>query len=68
MMRRLLRALWSLAGLTLLLAGLPVGLATVAGWPLPDHVPTGDELRRWADHPLTAPVLVNTAVCLIWLL
>ncbi len=26
------------------------------------------ELRRWAAHPVTAPVLVNTAVCLVWLL
>src|SRR6266536_1794847 len=67
-MLRLLRGLWSLAGLTVLLVGLPIGLVAIVGWPLPDHVAPTDELRRCAAHPVTAPVLVNTAVCLVWLL
>jgi DNA-binding SARP family transcriptional activator len=65
---RLLRGLWSLAWLVLLLVGLPAGLVALVGWPLPDHVPSGAELRRWAGHPVTVPVLVNAAACLVWLL
>ena len=42
---RLIRAVMALALLAVAAAGVPALLATV-GWPLPDHVPTLDELQR----------------------
>jgi DNA-binding SARP family transcriptional activator len=65
---RLVPACWSLLWLGLLLVGLPAGLISLAGWPLPDRLPAMAEVQRWAAHPLTTQALVNVVVWLLWLL
>ncbi len=63
----LLRAVWSLVGLTVVLAGLPTALVPVVGWPLPRHW-SQPQLRRWPAAPQPgAAVPVDVAACLRWL-
>ncbi|HEU0130979.1 MAG TPA: BTAD domain-containing putative transcriptional regulator [Mycobacteriales bacterium] len=66
-LRRLLRALLSLAGLTALAGGVPVALWRVAGWPLPHRVPAWAALRRGLTEPVDDRVLLNVIVVVTWL-
>lgn len=66
---RLLRfvgALAALAALAALLAGVPWGLVTFIGWPLPNHVPTGDEIEAALLNPLSVTMLLDLLACIAW--
>jgi nucleoid-associated protein YgaU len=52
----------------LLLVGLPAGLVAAAGWPLPNHPPTGSEILVWVRHPVSVRVLIDAAACGLWLM
>jgi LysM domain len=65
---RLLRALVALAVLVGVVAGVPALLATV-GWPLPDHVPTLEELQRaLSPGALTTDAVLKGLVVIGWVL
>ncbi|MEU8007890.1 hypothetical protein AB0B66_42600, partial [Catellatospora sp. NPDC049111] len=65
---RVVRALVSMIGLLVMLAGLPAALTVVAGWPLPDTWPTGQQWLAWLERPVTVPFLVGLFACAGWLL
>ncbi|MFD5696498.1 BTAD domain-containing putative transcriptional regulator [Streptomyces lasiicapitis] len=58
----------ALAGalLVLLIAGIPWGLWRYVGWPLPHHVPTGDEITTALASPMSTSFLLNTLALLLW--
>jgi hypothetical protein len=67
---RAVTRLASAAGPLTLTVGIPAGQLRYIGWPLPDHVPTADELRTALtsrDWP-TDVTLVNSLSVLLWLL
>lgn len=65
---RLVRALVALAVLVVVVAGVPALLATV-GWPLPDHVPTLEELQRGlGPGALSTDVVLKGLVVMGWML
>lgn len=64
---RLVIRLTSGVVLSLLLAGVPWLLITTAGWPLPAHVPTGDELGQWLTSPLPDTVYTDAAALAGWI-
>jgi DNA-binding SARP family transcriptional activator len=49
-----------------LLVGLPYGLVTVIGWPLPDHVPGLDETVTVLMSPLSPQLLLDILACVLW--
>jgi two-component SAPR family response regulator len=53
--------------LAALLAGIPAGLATYIGWPLPDHMPSLAELRGFATTGVTDQVVLNVLAVVLWL-
>ena len=53
-----------LLGLT---AGLPWALVHFVGWPLPDHVPSGDEIQATLLNPMTQQFLLNGLAVLCWI-
>lgn len=63
---RFLRALAALAALGALLVGVPWGLVHYIGWPLPDHVPTGDEIEATLLNPLSVTLLLDILACIAW--
>ena len=65
---RWIRALPSLAGLMIVLVGVPVALVQWAGWPLPDHWPSSAQWQAFEVHPVTTPVIVDAVACVMWLL
>ncbi len=65
--RERLHAVLALLALLALLVGLPVLLATLVGWPLPERVPTGSELLDAARAPITDRMLVDALACVAWL-
>ncbi len=68
-MLRVLRGLGSLAGLLLIMVGIPAGLVWFPGWPLPRHWPHDQATwQQWLDHPLNQSSMVDAAACLVWLL
>jgi len=64
--RDVLVGVGSLLALTALLAGLPIALALLVGWPLPRQVPTGAELLELARSPITDTLIVNALACVFW--
>ena len=65
---RLLGGLVALAVLVGVVAGVPALLAMV-GWPLPDHVPTMEELQRaLAPGALTTDAVLKAMVVIGWVL
>ncbi len=67
--RRLLRlvgALAAFAALVALLAGVPWGLVTFLGWPLPDHLPTIGEIESVLLNPLSVTLLLDMLACIAW--
>jgi DNA-binding SARP family transcriptional activator len=58
----------SLGWAALLLVGLPVGLIRLAGWPLPTHLPSHDQLAQWIQQPLTRETVIAAAACVAWLM
>lgn len=53
-----------LLGLT---AGLPWALVHFVGWPLPDHVPSRDEIQATLLNPMTQQFLLNSLAVLCWI-
>ena len=51
-----------------LLFGVPVLLALAAGSPLPQRVPSADQLRAWLDEPLQPRYAGDTARVVAWLI
>jgi hypothetical protein len=65
-MARVAQALVSLWWTSLLLIGLPVALIWLVGWPLPSHLPTGDEWAAWVQQPLTRTTVIDAAALVAW--
>ncbi|MEV0068838.1 MULTISPECIES: BTAD domain-containing putative transcriptional regulator [unclassified Amycolatopsis] len=63
-----MRGLLATALLVALLAGLPLVLIYGVGWPLPDHVPSLDELEALLRTPMSSTFLLNALACVAWLL
>ncbi|MBK0868712.1 hypothetical protein INP57_18025 [Saccharopolyspora sp. HNM0986] len=63
---RLVGALAALAALATLLVGVPWGLVTFIGWPLPDHLPTADEIEAALLNPLSVTMLLDLLACIAW--
>jgi DNA-binding SARP family transcriptional activator len=64
---RLIRALVALVILLVLIAGLPWALVHFVGWPLPDHVPTWDEVQVTLLNPMSSRVLLNILAVACWI-
>jgi DNA-binding SARP family transcriptional activator len=64
---RLLRSLLALVVLLALVAGLPRALVHFVGWPLPDHVPTWDEIQVTLLNPMSAQFLLDALAVLCWI-
>ncbi|MFF9897729.1 BTAD domain-containing putative transcriptional regulator [Streptomyces longispororuber] len=50
----------------LLLGGIPWVLWRYIGWPLPDHVPTGEEITTVLVSPVSTSFLLDALACLLW--
>lgn len=64
---RVLRGLLAAALLLALVAGLPWALVHFVGWPLPDHVPTWDEIQATLLNSMSPQFLLNTLAVLCWI-
>jgi hypothetical protein len=65
---RAVRGLVAASLLTTLLAGLPWALIYGVGWPLPDRLPSLDEVGAVLMAPMSRSFLLDTLACLAWLL
>jgi len=54
--------------LAALVAGLPWALIHGVGWPLPDHLPSLDEIGTVLMAPMSSSFLLDALACLAWLL
>lgn len=61
------RGLSSLVVLTALVAGPPVALTVFVGWPLPEGIPTLDELTIGARSGIDPAVIIKTLAIIGWL-
>lgn len=61
------RGLSSLVALTILVAGPPVALTVFVGWPLPEGIPTLDELTIGARSGIDPTVIIKTLAVIGWL-
>lgn len=52
--------------LTVLVAGIPWGLARYIGWPLPRHLPTWPEIEAALLAPMSTSFLLHTLACILW--
>jgi DNA-binding SARP family transcriptional activator len=66
LLRRVAGALVAQTVLAALLVGLPWGLGHYIGWPLPDHLPSFDELETVLLSPLSTPLLLDLLSCIAW--
>lgn len=64
---RFVRGLLALVVLLALVAGLPWALVRFVGWPLPNHVPTWDEIQAILLNPMSAEFLLDTLAVLCWI-
>ncbi|MFF7982850.1 hypothetical protein ACFZDK_27650 [Streptomyces sp. NPDC007901] len=62
----LLRGLLATTVLTVLVAGIPWGLACYIGWPLPHHLPTWPEVNAVLLAPMSTTFLLHTLACILW--
>jgi DNA-binding SARP family transcriptional activator len=61
--------LLSLAVLAGILAGVPYGLVTQVGWPLPETLPTSlKDLQGWLTTPVTDQMVINLLALAMWIL
>ncbi|GAA3850804.1 hypothetical protein GCM10022380_81110 [Amycolatopsis tucumanensis] len=65
---RAVRGLVAAAMLLALVGGLPWALVRFVGWPLPDHLPTLDEIGAVLMAPMSTSFLLDGVACLAWLL
>ncbi len=63
-----MRGLVALGLLAALVAGLPWVLVYGVGWPLPDHLPSLDELGSVLMAPMSTHLLLDILACLLWVL
>ena len=49
-----------------LVAGIPLGLIRYVGWPLPDHVPSLDELHWFANHWMSDHTVLDGVAVVLW--
>lgn len=63
---RSLRGLLAVAALGALVVGVPWALAHFVGWPLPDHLPSRDEVQGTVMGPLGPDLLLDLLACLCW--
>lgn len=63
---RLLTGLAAFTLLATLLVGVPWGLVTFIGWPLPDHVPSLEELEAVLLAPMSPYLLLDILACTLW--
>lgn len=63
---RIVRGLLALVVLSALVAGLPWVLAHFVGWPLPDHVPTWDEIQATLLNPMSSQLFVDVLAVVSW--
>ncbi|WP_409497259.1 BTAD domain-containing putative transcriptional regulator [Amycolatopsis sp. cmx-11-12] len=65
---RVLRGLLAAVSLLALVAGLPWALVHFIGWPLPDQVPTWDEIQATLlNNSMSPQFLLNTLAVLCWI-
>jgi DNA-binding SARP family transcriptional activator len=64
----LLRALIASVTLLVLVAGVPWALVHFVGWPLPDHVPTWDEVQITVLSPPSSRFLLNALAVTLWII
>jgi DNA-binding SARP family transcriptional activator len=64
---RFVRGLLAIAALLALVAGLPWSLGHFVGRPLPDHVPTWDEIEATLLNPMSAQFLLKILAVLCWI-
>lgn len=64
---RLLIRLGSATALVTMLAAVPAGLATYIGWPLPHHMPSGDELTSFLTQAIGDQAIIDAIAVLLWL-
>ena len=63
----LLRAAASLAGLAVVVLGVPLALVTMVGWPLPRTIPTWDAISRALETGEVADgVWLKGIACVVW--
>ena len=61
-------ALLSLLTIVGLVFGVPIALAVFVGWPLPDHVPTADQLRdAFERQGVPLEVIINSLAIVVWI-
>ncbi|WP_191305580.1 BTAD domain-containing putative transcriptional regulator [Lentzea cavernae] len=53
--------------LAVLLVGLPWALVHFVGWPLPDHVPTWEEVEATLLDPMSNEFVINVLVVVCWI-
>jgi DNA-binding SARP family transcriptional activator len=63
---RLVRGVAALVVLLALLAGVPWLLWHLIGWPLPDHLPSGQEVLTRLGQPMDDQFLANALACVAW--
>ncbi|MCE7007087.1 hypothetical protein LWC34_30295 [Kibdelosporangium philippinense] len=64
---RVVRGVLAVVVLVALVAGLPWALAHFVGWPLPDHVPTWDEIQATLLNPMSPQFLLDSMTVLCWI-
>ena len=64
---RCARGLLASGALLGLVAGLPWALVHFAGWPLPDQLPTWDEIQATLLNPMSVRFLLNTLAVICWI-
>lgn len=64
---RLIRGILAAVVLAALVIGLPWVLAHFVGWPLPDHIPTWDEVQGTLLNPMSPQLLLNSLAVLCWI-
>lgn len=65
---RVVRGVIASVVLVALAVGLPWALVHFIGWPLPDHLPSTDELKAVLLQPMSTRFLLDGLACLAWLL
>ncbi|WP_328452067.1 hypothetical protein [Amycolatopsis sp. NBC_00438] len=64
---RCVRGLLASGALVGLVAGLPWALVRFVGWPLPDQLPTWDEIQATLLNPMSVRFLLNTLAVVCWI-
>ncbi len=63
--RTIVRLAYAVA-LLALLGAIPAGLIYFVGWPLPDHMPSGEELYRFLTSGMSDRTVLDAVALLLW--